>query len=62
MNSDLVFIYFSNRYRREKSRSDAKDKNDKYTHSEYSSRIDDNKKTYDHKRDFKRNVGIPYFK
>lgn len=46
------------RYRREKPRSDPKDKNDKYTHNDYSSRTDDNRKNYDHKRDFKRNVGI----
>lgn len=52
---------FLNRYRREKSsRSDIKDKNDKYAHSDYSSRTDDARKNYDHKRDFKRNVGIFY--
>lgn len=47
-------INFLNRYRREKSRLDLKDK---YSHNEYS-RTDDNRKNYDHKRDFKRNVGI----
>ncbi|XP_015378498.1 PREDICTED: myb-like protein F, partial [Diuraphis noxia] len=43
------------RYRREKVRSDSKDKNDKYAHSDYTSRGDDNRKNYDHRRDFKRN-------
>lgn len=49
---------FRNRYRREKVRSDSKDKNDKYAHSDYTARVDDNRKNYDHKRDFKRNVCI----
>lgn len=43
------------RYRREKSRTESKDK---YAHTDYSSRNDDNRKNYDHKRDFKRNVGV----
>lgn len=55
-NNKLTLIVFLNRYRREKVRSDAKDKNDKYTHSDY--RGDDNRKNYDHRRDFKRNVSI----
>lgn len=56
---NLIFKLFLSRYRREKSsRSDLKDKNDKYAHNDYSSRTDDNRKNYDHKRDFKRNVSI----
>lgn len=43
------------RYRREKSRTESKDK---YSHTDYSSRNDDNRKNYDHKRDFKRNVSF----
>lgn len=54
----MVVIDILNRYRREKVRSDPKDKNDKYTHSDYTSRGDDNRKNYDHRRDFKRNVSI----
>lgn len=53
-------MYFLNRYKREKSRLDPKDKIDKYAHNDYSSRADDNKKTYDQKRDYKRNVNIFY--
>ncbi|XP_050524381.1 uncharacterized protein DDB_G0283357-like isoform X2 [Daktulosphaira vitifoliae] len=40
------------RFRKEKSRLD-KDKSDRYAHNDYS-RVDDNRKGYDHKRDFKR--------